>query len=439
MRRRRVERDRDVPQVPPREERPSLRRRGRGARRRERASRGDAHRGPDRRVARVEELRALRRRRADPGGALDQRRPRLPRRRARALLPQGLGARDVPPRDGRRGARGRRPRLAHRGDRAGARDLAPLRQARGDRDRGRERSRATHHHRALPLRARRQGPRDAPREAHVSAPRDRIAEAFARRAAEKRKALVTYLCCGDPNEEESIELAVACASEGADILELGTPFSDPTADGPAIARASQRALAKGGGLASTLRVAKAVRARTSAPIVLFGYYNPLFVRGEERVVAEAADAGIDAFLVVDLPADESTSLRTAAAARGIGVVPLVAPTTRPERVTQLAELATRFPTPFVYYVSMTGVTGGAGGAQMLSEAGAAAARVRETTKRPTVVGFGIDSAAGARAAAAEADGVVVGSAIVRRTEEGVSPEARLAAVRALVADLRGAV
>jgi tryptophan synthase alpha chain len=270
----------------------------------------------------------------------------------------------------------------------------------------------------------------------------RIDDALAARAktaAPHHKALVTYLCCGDPDEAGSIDLAVACAEEGADILELGMPFSDPTADGPAIARASQRALAKGGGLDATLRVARAVRARSKAPIVLFGYYNPLFVRGEEKVIALAAEAGVDALLVVDLPIDESLSLRTLAAARGLGVIPLVAPTSRPERIAKIAEVAKRFPVPFVYYVSMMGVTGGAGNTDVLAEAGKQAARVRELTSRPTVVGFGIDSAKAAEIAAREADGVVVGSAIVRRIEEGRSPEARLASVRAIVKELRGAI
>lgn len=254
-----------------------------------------------------------------------------------------------------------------------------------------------------------------------------------------RKALVTYLCCGDPDEAGSVDLAVACVEEGADILELGMPFSDPTADGPAIARASQRALAKGGGLDATLRVARAVRARCNAPIVLFGYYNPLFVRGEEKVVELAFEAGVDAFLIVDLPIDESIPLRTVAAKRGLGVIPLIAPTSRPERLGKVADVAKRFPVPFVYYVSMMGVTGGAGATDVLAEAGRQAARVREVTARPTVVGFGIDSAAAAKVAAAEADGVVVGSAIVRRIEEAASPEARLSAVRAIVRELRGAI
>ena len=267
----------------------------------------------------------------------------------------------------------------------------------------------------------------------------RIDDVFATRAAEGKKALVTYLCVGDPNEAESIDLALACVEAGADILELGCPFSDPTADGPAIERASQRALANGGGLAAMLRVAAAVRAKCTAPIVLFGYYNPLFVHGNERSVRDAADAGVDAFLVVDLPIDESAGMRELAAARGLGVVPLVAPTTRDERIAMIATAVQSFPVPFVYYVSMTGVTGGAGAESVLAEAGKQAARVRKVTGRPTVVGFGIDSAERARIVSAHADGVVVGSAIVRIVEEGKSTNARIDGVKQLVASLRTAV
>ncbi|MBX3199721.1 MAG: tryptophan synthase subunit alpha [Labilithrix sp.] len=267
----------------------------------------------------------------------------------------------------------------------------------------------------------------------------RIEDAFARRAAEDKKALVTYLCVGDPDGDASIDLALTCADAGADVLELGCPFSDPSADGAAIARASQRALGRGGGLAETLRVASAVRARSDVPIVLFGYYNPLFVRGEEAAARDVAAAGVDALLVVDLPVDESIPLRTAAASQGLGLVPLVAPTTRPERVARIAELGARLPVPFVYYVSMTGITGGAGASAVLERASAEAARVRETTKRPTVVGFGIDSDARARVAAEHADGVVVGSELVRRIERGVTHTERLAGVRELVRELRAAV
>jgi tryptophan synthase alpha chain len=254
-----------------------------------------------------------------------------------------------------------------------------------------------------------------------------------------RKALVAYLCVGDPDEEESIDLALACVEAGADVLELGCPFSDPTADGPAIARASQRALAKGGGLDATLRVARAVRDKSQVPIVLFGYYNPLFVRGDQEAMAISAAAGVDAVLVVDVPLDESQWLRTVAATSGLSVIPLVAPTTRPERIAQIGELAQKHPVPFVYYVSMTGVTGGAGAESVLSAAGAAAARVREATGRPTIVGFGIDSPERARIAAEKSDGIAVGSAIVRRIEDGKTRESRRSAVHDLVASLRSAI
>jgi tryptophan synthase alpha chain len=265
----------------------------------------------------------------------------------------------------------------------------------------------------------------------------RIEDTFAKLAAAKKKALVAYLCVGDPSVEESIELAVACASAGADILELGVPFSDPTADGPAIARASQRAIARGGGLSATLRAAKAIRARTTAPIVLFGYYNPLFVRGDARVATEAADAGVDAFLVVDLPPEEGPDLRAAAGARGLSVVPLVAPTSSPDRIAAAKRAAP--PPAFVYYVSVTGVTGSQ--AAPLAQASEEAAAVRRALggSVPVVVGFGIDSPEKARAAGAHADGVVVGTALVRAIESGATPEARRADATGLVRKLREAL
>jgi tryptophan synthase alpha chain len=253
-----------------------------------------------------------------------------------------------------------------------------------------------------------------------------------------RKALVTYLCIGDPSIDESIELAKACVRAGADIVELGVPFSDPTADGPVIQRASQRAIAAGAGLSATFRAARAVRdAEPSAGIVIFGYYNPLFVRGEARAVADAAQAGVDALLVVDLPIEESGPLREEARRHGLGVVPLLAPTSRGERVAAVREAAARGTVPFVYYVSVTGVTGT--GSLDASGAGAHAARLREELGLPIVVGFGIDSRDKARSTAAGADGVVVGTALVRLVEEGRTAGARRAAVEALVRDLRTGV
>lgn len=264
----------------------------------------------------------------------------------------------------------------------------------------------------------------------------RIEDVFAKRAEEEKKVLITYLCVGDPDAETSIELALACAEEGADILELGCPFSDPSADGPAIARASQRALSRGGGLEETLKVARTIRDRSEVPLVLFGYYNPLFVRGEADAARVVAAAGVDALLIVDLPIDESVALRDACSVRSLGIVPLVTPTTKLDRIERIGAFANRYPIPFVYYVSMTGVTGGAGAIEVLGKAGAEAKRVREATQRPTVVGFGIDSPERARIAAEDADGIVVGSEIVRRIEKDPRDST---SVRELVRSLRAAI
>jgi tryptophan synthase alpha chain len=253
-----------------------------------------------------------------------------------------------------------------------------------------------------------------------------------------RKVLVAYLCIGDPSVDESVDLARACLRAGADVLELGVPFSDPIADGPVIARASQRAIAAGGGLEAALRGARAIRAaEPEAGIVLFGYYNPLLVRGETRAVGEAAEAGVDALLVVDLPVEDGATLRAAAAARGVGTIPLLAPTSSPERVAAAKEIAKTAPVPFVYYVSVTGVTGT--DALKASDAGARAATLREEMGRPVVVGFGIDSRDKAREAARLADGVVVGTALVRAVEQGRTPDERRTSVERIIRELRAGI
>ncbi len=255
--------------------------------------------------------------------------------------------------------------------------------------------------------------------------------------ARGRKPIVAYLCVGDPSVEESLELAKACIAAGADVIELGVPFSDPTADGPAIERASQRAIAAGGGLVATLRVAKALRAaHPNVGLVVFGYYNPIFVYGDERAVEDAAAAGVDALLVVDLPPEEAVPLRSLAAARGLGVIPLLAPTSLDPRIALVKAAAQKAPVPFVYYVSMTGVTGRDG--VDAGEAGKRAASLHAKLGVPVVVGFGIDSREKAHAAAGaggRADGVVVGSALVRAIEQGPTPQARKEAVQRIVRDL----
>jgi tryptophan synthase alpha chain len=249
-------------------------------------------------------------------------------------------------------------------------------------------------------------------------------------AGKKQKALVAYLCMGDPTHETSIEHAVACAEAGADVLELGVPFSDPTADGAAIAQASERAIRAGGGLERAIEAARAIRKRTNVPLLLFGYYNPIFVRGEERTVKDAAAAGVDGLLVVDLPVDEAAHLRALCKHSGMSLVPLLTPTSSAARVARTKDALAECSAGFVYYVSVTGVTGTA--EANLEQAGARAAELRATLGAPVVVGFGIDSPDKARAAAKGADGVVVGSAIVRRIHENGDAAELVRALRAAI-------
>jgi tryptophan synthase alpha chain len=270
----------------------------------------------------------------------------------------------------------------------------------------------------------------------------RIDRLFADRRAENRRVLVVYLCVGDPSVEGSVRFARAALDAGADVLELGVPFSDPTADGPAIARASERAIAAGGGLGRTLEVAAEIRKTSEAPLVLFGYYNPILIRGEERSVRDAKAAGIDAMLVVDLPPEEGAVLRDAARATGISIIPLLTPTSGPSRVAAAAARASGF----VYYVSVTGVTGQAGDDALVSAA-AQVGRLRESTRLPVVIGFGIDGPHKARLATGRAanaggtgaDGIVVGTAVVRAIESERDDASRARAVTRLVASLRAAL
>jgi tryptophan synthase alpha chain len=264
---------------------------------------------------------------------------------------------------------------------------------------------------------------------------NRVAAAFARAAAERRAALVVYLTHGDPSPAATPRLVEAAAAAGADVIELGVPFSDPSADGPVIQGAMMRALAAGGGLDGALDCVAELRARGNAvPLVLFGYYNPIFARGVERFAAAAAAAGVDATLTVDLPIDELDELAGPLAARGVAVVPLAAPTSTPARLARLGG----FRPPFVYYISMTGVTGAA--FRGAAGGGERVAAIRAASGAPVAVGFGIKRGADARAAAESADGVVVGSAIVERiAAAGADVERACAAVADLVRELRAAL
>lgn len=260
---------------------------------------------------------------------------------------------------------------------------------------------------------------------------DRVERCFANLSAAGKTALVVYLTVGDPSVTDSIECARAALEAGADILELGVPFSDPTADGPVIAAASHRAIARGGSLRAALGVAETLRRDSDAPFIVFTYMNPIVAFGEARLPTEVARAGADGLLVVDLPPEEGAELRAAAERDKLAVIPLVAPTTDREREARVLAGARGF----VYYVSLTGVTGSA--AAPLREAGAAAAALGERSGLPVVVGFGVDSAEKARAlAGARVAGVVVGTAVVRAIAAGADRAARVAAVRELVGALR---
>ncbi len=247
------------------------------------------------------------------------------------------------------------------------------------------------------------------------------------------KKLVAYVTCGHPSVEASVEIVLAAARAGADVIELGVPYSDPSADGPVIQRAMLRALAAGGGPRAALDVTARVRAAGSeVPIVLFGYYNPIFVSGVARTCGAAAAAGADALLVVDLPVEESAELVPLARAAGLDVIPLVAPTSSPARMALVAASGA----PFVYYVSLTGVTGAAL-TMTAADLGDRVATVRAAVRSPVAVGFGISTPEQARQVASIADGVVVGTALVKAID--AHPEDPARAVADLVSSLKAAI
>lgn len=253
---------------------------------------------------------------------------------------------------------------------------------------------------------------------------------FAARKAAGKTVLVAFVTVGYPTVDESYEAALGALESGADVLELGVPFSDPTADGPVISRASYRAIQAGGSLRAALEVARRLRLARKEPIILFSYYNPILAFGEERLPSALAEAGIDGILVVDLPPEEGQALRAGISAAGLGFVPLLAPTSGAEREARILAGASGF----VYYVSVTGVTGS--GVAPLEEAGRHAAELEKHSGLPVVVGFGIDSPEKARLArAGGAAGVVVGTAIIRALGDAPAGQCGVA-VRRLVSSLR---
>jgi tryptophan synthase alpha chain len=270
----------------------------------------------------------------------------------------------------------------------------------------------------------------------------RIAETFAGLRAAGRGGLVTYLTAGDPDRDTFAELLAGLPAAGADLIEIGMPFSDPMADGPVIQRAGQRALKAGMTLRGTLALVREFRRRDEAtPIVLMGYHNPIYRYGIEWFAADAAAAGVDGVILVDLPPEESAELTAPAAAVGLDVIRLATPTSGDKRLPVIVSGASGF----IYYVAVAGITGTRSAES--AEVATAVQRLRRVTKLPVAVGFGIKTPEQAAAVVQVADAAVVGSALVQRLSDHLDTvgqakpglvEAVLGDVRALAAAIRRA-
>tara|TARA_B100000315_G_scaffold254425_1_gene295472 strand:+ start:2156 stop:2950 length:795 start_codon:yes stop_codon:yes gene_type:complete len=261
----------------------------------------------------------------------------------------------------------------------------------------------------------------------------RIRLVFAQLRAKKKKALIPYIMAGDPSLEMTEALVLAIERAGADIVELGVPFSDPIADGPVIQGAAQRSLQAGTSLKKIFTLVRTLRTRTQVPLVLMCYYNSILACGEKQFCHAAVEAGVDGIIVPDLLVDESVGLRKSARALGLDVILLLAPTSTPERVSKVAKASQGF----VYYVSLTGVTGAqlAHGYNIQEKV----ADIRHASQVPVAVGFGISSPSEAADVASIADGVIVGSALVKIIAKPATQSVVLNQVSAFVHDLKQAV
>ena len=254
----------------------------------------------------------------------------------------------------------------------------------------------------------------------------RIEKKFAALAADDRKAFVAFVMAGDPDAATCERVLLGLPDAGVDVVELGMPFTDPMADGPAIQKAGQRALEAGQTMERTLEMVASFRERhPETPLVLMGYYNPIYSRGVDRFLAEAGKAGVDGLIIVDLPPEEDAELCLPAQRAGLNFIRLATPTTDDRRLPTVLTNTSGF----VYYVSITGITGSA--AANAASVGPEVARIKAGTDLPVCVGFGIRTPEAARELAAVADGAVVGSAIVEKIGAGESVEDILAFVQGL--------
>ena len=240
----------------------------------------------------------------------------------------------------------------------------------------------------------------------------RIERAFINLKKKGRKALIPYIMSGDPSLDQTEKLIIDLEKSGADIIELGVPFSDPLADGPTIQRAAETSLIKGTTLKKVLTSVRSIRKQTDIPLILMTYFNPVFKYGTERFVKDAVDAGVDGVIIPDLIPDEADDYLKLARAKGLDTIFLLAPTSTEERIKKVAKASTGF----IYLVSITGITGSrlSVGSDMKKTLSA----IRNMTNKPVAVGFGISTPADASAVAAFADGVIVGSAIVKLIDKG---------------------
>ncbi|MFI5012931.1 MAG: tryptophan synthase subunit alpha [Hyphomicrobiales bacterium] len=250
----------------------------------------------------------------------------------------------------------------------------------------------------------------------------RLSARFAHCRAQGRAALVTFVTAGDPDHDTSLAIVKALPRAGADIIELGMPFTDPMADGPAVQAAGLRALKSGETLTKTLQLARAFRESDSeTPIILMGYYNPIYIHGVERFLADAKRAGVDGLIVVDLPPEEDEELCLPALQAGLAFIRLATPTTDDKRLPKVL----RNTTGFIYYVSIAGITGAA--TPDFAAVAAAVSRIKRHTALPVAVGFGVKTPDHAAAIAQSADAVVVGSSIVEAVRHSLDRQGRATA------------
>lgn len=273
-----------------------------------------------------------------------------------------------------------------------------------------------------------------PRMASVPPSRpNRLDMTFERLKAAGDKALIAYIMAGDPSLAETEQLVVALGRAGADIIELGVPFSDPIADGPVIQQAAERALRNGTSLRQILASVASLRQRTQIPLVLMVYYNSIHAMGIESFCRAAGEAGVDGLIIPDMPPDEAGPLTGPAAAAALHLVFLLAPTSTPARRTYVAQESRGF----LYYVSLTGITGAK--IQNMAEIGNNVAKIRKATETPVAVGFGVSTPADAGQVAAMADGVIVGSAIVKQIAASQQQPDMVPTVAAFVGSLKEAI